>query len=160
MRAHSDSRPDGAVVLVVVTGKVRRYLALRRAATDRDYPGKWGIVGGMCEPGETATECALRELREETGLEVGQVKLTSHLLSFRDERSSRFMIFPVYILLRNDLPAITLSREHDDFAWLAENEAAERLGWRNLSDLIEAIEADIAVARADTWQEIPFATPD
>ena len=32
--------------------------------------GKWGLVGGLLELDETYTQAALREIREETGLEV------------------------------------------------------------------------------------------
>ena len=32
--------------------------------------GRWGLVGGLLELNETYTEAALREVREETGLEV------------------------------------------------------------------------------------------
>ncbi len=32
--------------------------------------GRWGLIGGLVEMNETYTEAALREIREETGLEV------------------------------------------------------------------------------------------
>ena len=32
--------------------------------------GKWGLIGGLVEMNETYAEAALREIREETGLEV------------------------------------------------------------------------------------------
>ena len=32
--------------------------------------GKWGLIGGLLEMNETYEEAALREIREETGLEV------------------------------------------------------------------------------------------
>lgn len=32
--------------------------------------GRWTIPGGHAEPGETLAECAQREVREETGLEI------------------------------------------------------------------------------------------
>ena len=38
--------------------------------------GKWGLIGGLVEMNETYEEAALREIREETGLEV---KLDSFL---------------------------------------------------------------------------------
>ena len=34
------------------------------------HAGKWNGLGGKLEPGETPEECALREIREESGLTV------------------------------------------------------------------------------------------
>ena len=43
--------------------------------------GKWGLIGGLLEMNETYGEAALREIREETGLEV---KLESFLGIFHN----------------------------------------------------------------------------
>ena len=47
------------------------YLMLHRVKKKNDVNhDKWVGVGGKFEPGEDAPTCALREVREETGLEV------------------------------------------------------------------------------------------
>lgn len=51
-----------AGVLIVQDGKI-----LFQRRTDN---GKWGLIGGLLEMNETYQEAALRETREETGLEV------------------------------------------------------------------------------------------
>ena len=49
----------------------REYLMLyRNKKPDDPNEGKWIGVGGKFEPGETPDECMLREVREETGLEL------------------------------------------------------------------------------------------
>ena len=52
-------------------------LLLQRRADN----GKWGLIGGLLELNETYEEAALREIREETGLEV---KLTNFLGIFHN----------------------------------------------------------------------------
>ena len=51
-------------VCVVILQDQRVLLTLRQ-----DFP-VWCLPGGGIEPGETAAEAAVREVREETGLEV------------------------------------------------------------------------------------------
>jgi dATP pyrophosphohydrolase len=57
--------PISTLVLVHTTDL--RVLLLERA----DYPGFWQSVTGSQEPGETLEETAVRELREETGIDAG-----------------------------------------------------------------------------------------
>ncbi|MDN3017247.1 NUDIX domain-containing protein [Paenibacillus sp. BSR1-1] len=40
-------------------------------------PGIWTLPGGLLELGESAEEAARREVLEETGIEIGQLKLTA-----------------------------------------------------------------------------------
>ena len=51
-----------AGALIIRDGKI-----LFQRRTDN---GKWGLIGGLLEMNETYEEAALREIREETGLEV------------------------------------------------------------------------------------------
>lgn len=49
------------------------YLMLHRVKKENDAShGKWIGVGGKCEANESPDECMLREVREETGLEITQ----------------------------------------------------------------------------------------
>jgi 8-oxo-dGTP pyrophosphatase MutT (NUDIX family) len=61
--------PTSAHVLFVnASGEV--LLRLRDARADLPYPGQWDLVGGAVEAGETITEAARREVKEEIGLDV------------------------------------------------------------------------------------------
>ena len=62
-----------AGALIIRDGKI-----LFQRRTDN---GKWGLIGGLVEMNETYEEAALREIREETGLEV---KLNSFLGIFHN----------------------------------------------------------------------------
>jgi 8-oxo-dGTP pyrophosphatase MutT (NUDIX family) len=57
--------------MVVVEDDLRRYAVVYSPRRQ-----EWGAPGGWREPGETALECAVREVREETGLELDPEDLT------------------------------------------------------------------------------------
>ncbi len=61
-----DIRPVPAAGIVCLRGE--SVLLVRRATPPRQ--GEWSIPGGRIEPGETARAAALRELKEETGIEA------------------------------------------------------------------------------------------
>lgn len=50
-------------------------LLLRHRESSDRFAGHWNGVGGHVEPGECIRDAALRELREETGLEPGELRL-------------------------------------------------------------------------------------
>ena len=54
---------------------------LRKLTGPRADNGKWGLIGGLVEMNETYAQAAVREAREETGLEV---KLTGFLGIFHN----------------------------------------------------------------------------
>lgn len=59
-----------AAGVFLLTQDGRIILQLRDDIPGIDNPGMITSFGGAAEPGETPVECALRELAEETGLEV------------------------------------------------------------------------------------------
>jgi 8-oxo-dGTP pyrophosphatase MutT (NUDIX family) len=69
------SRPDlkaaAVAVCVLADDNGDSLLITRRAAGLRAHAGQWALPGGRREPGETAEAGALRELGEETSLDLG-----------------------------------------------------------------------------------------
>ncbi len=59
-------RPGVSAIILTAEG-----LLLQRRADN----GLWGLPGGGVEPGESVTEALVREVREETGLEVTPLRL-------------------------------------------------------------------------------------
>src|SRR6267143_7294673 len=60
-----------ALVEAADVGSGTALLLTLRAAGLRAHRGQWALPGGRCDEGETQVEAALRELREELGLEPG-----------------------------------------------------------------------------------------
>lgn len=66
-------------VKILLCGDNKKYLLLHRSS--KKYPevqGRWDIVGGRINPGETLIQNLRREIKEETGLELtGEPKLVA-----------------------------------------------------------------------------------
>jgi mutator protein MutT len=65
----------------------------RRALGLGNHPGQWALPGGRIDPGETPEQAALRELREEIGLQLGPEAVIGRLDDFVTH--SGFAITPV-----------------------------------------------------------------
>ena len=72
------ARGVGLGVAILLTSLEGSVLVTRRASHLRTFPGVWVPPGGHMEPGETLLAAGLRELHEETGLELA--KDSSHHL--------------------------------------------------------------------------------
>tara|TARA_Y100001936_G_C15580416_1_gene411759 strand:+ start:95 stop:553 length:459 start_codon:yes stop_codon:yes gene_type:complete len=54
----------------------KQTLMLHRVKKAQDFhKGKWNGLGGKLEPGETPEECAIREVKEESGFDVTNPRL-------------------------------------------------------------------------------------
>jgi len=70
-------------------------LLTRRAAGLRAHRAQWALPGGRCDAGETQIQSALRELREELGLDLGE----DSVLGMLDDYPTRsgYLITPVVV---------------------------------------------------------------
>ena len=92
-----DGRRPAAVALVLLDDDEGRacFLLTRRAASLRAHARQWALPGGWIDPGESAERAALRELREEVGLERAEPTV----LGLLDDYGTRsgFIITPVVV---------------------------------------------------------------
>lgn len=96
-RAESDGLRPAAVAVVLLPDEAGRacFLITRRAAGLRAHARQWALPGGRIERGETPEAAALRELREEVGLELAP----DAVLGLLDDYATRsgFLITPVVV---------------------------------------------------------------
>lgn len=119
----------GVVDVFVVSprGRSWRVLALQRSKTTR-CPGAWETVHGHIAPGETPHEAAVRELREETGLEPERLyNVTTH--AFYLHRDAVVEMAVAFCAFVRGTPAVTLGDEHRKHVWWSRADAMKRFAW-------------------------------
>ena len=97
---------DAAVVIII--DEEDRVLLLKRMQPQKDFAGLWGFPGGDVNKNEALEHCAIRETKEETTLEVADLKYVG------TERG-----FVWTYTTRNYVGNVKLDFEHTDYAWVS-----------------------------------------
>lgn len=129
--------------LVLIHTEDLQVLIMERA----DKKGFWQSVTGSLEQGETPLQAAIREVREETGLDATQYQLQDW------HATNVYEIYPHWryryapgvthntehlfgLLLPNTLPIKMAPDEHVQYEWVDWHEAAKRVfSWTNIDAL-------------------------
>lgn len=115
----------GVGAVIVQDGRV---LLVRRGT--EPLRGKWSIPGGLIEVGEMLHEAVVREVREETGLEVEPLELVELLDRIhREDSRVRYHYVIADYLCRVTGGALRAASDADEVRW------AERAEWNSHSAL-------------------------
>ncbi len=122
----------GGVVYRSLDGRIQVVLAHRRA------PALWALPKGTPDSGETIEETALREAREETGLEVEIEAPIGSIRYFFVRGSTRFHKTVHFFLMRPIGGALELhDREFDEARWAPVEEALALLSHATERSMVE-----------------------
>jgi 8-oxo-dGTP pyrophosphatase MutT (NUDIX family) len=77
------------------------FILTRRAAGLRAHAGQWALPGGSIDPGESASQAALRELAEEVGLGLDETAVLGRLDDYATR--SGFVVSPVVVWAGQDV---------------------------------------------------------
>lgn len=117
MTSQPTDEPPG-ISAAVITHQGRILLVRRRVAEGQL---SWQFPAGAVEPGESPQETAVRETREETGLEVAAVKLLGERVH---PATGRLMAYTACQVL-SGTARVADEEELAELAWCAHGEIAE-----------------------------------
>ena len=127
-------RPESVLVVVHTATSA---LLIKRV----DHNNFWQSVTGSMEWNEVAYHAALRELKEETGLDVNSLRQTGVVRSFEilpqwryrfEEGITRNKEHLFYCRLEQECDILLDSNEHSEYQWLPIDEAKNKAwSWTN-----------------------------
>lgn len=103
----------------IISRKDGKFLTIRRSKTAPSRPLRWDLPGGDLGFGEDTKKGIIREIKEETGLEVKNLVLIDIISGLNDR--NEFWVTVCYIARTAGLKVL-LSYEHDDFRWVTPDE--------------------------------------
>ncbi|HXT18590.1 MAG TPA: ATPase, T2SS/T4P/T4SS family [Gemmatimonadaceae bacterium] len=117
-----------------------RVLALQRALDTR-CPTAWEPVHGHIEPGETPEAAAVREVREEAGLEIEKLYVV-RVQPFYLRKRGAVELAVVFAAFVANAP-VTIGSEHQGHAWLSIEDALARFAFpgerASLREIVELL---------------------
>ena len=127
---------------------------LMKRNLNKIYEHLWQGVAGKIEEGETSSDAAIRELKEETGLSPVNMFVADHVSKFYEVHGDRINLVPVFGI-EVDSEIINLSEEHISYKWVDINEALNTLVWNGQKKGIQTVH-DMVINNDDRmiWSKV------
>lgn len=129
----------GVAAKAVVTNPAGEVLVIRRSERSSVDPGRWDLPGGKMDDRERLVDALVREVREETGLEVDPARArpfhVSHVVK------EPFWITCVTFVCPGASGTITLSPEHGEHRWVVPGNHAGLPYARAIEEQLDAFAA-------------------
>lgn len=111
----------GDVLCKVVITCGNKALLVKRSKWVKYSRGRWDLPGGALDEGETKLEAAIRECKEEAGLEVLEkdLSLVAEQIGDRNGHKALRVCFKLKFLVEFEPK---LSFEHSEFRWMSKKE--------------------------------------
>lgn len=116
------AKPITTVGVLIISKDDRIFLA----RSERKWHGKWTIPGGKVDSGETLIEAAIREVKEETNLDISDVrfgKICESIFSEEFFKRRHFVMHDYVARLESPQEAVVLNDEAEEYGWFTFDEA-------------------------------------
>lgn len=117
------------------------FLLLKRSE-NKIYANQWRMVGGKVKEGEKYYEAALREIKEETGLEPLKFWTVPSVNRFYEASTDSIYSIPGFAAEIDYSAQLKLDDEHSGYKWVHINEVTSYIKWpeqRRIMNLIHEI---------------------
>lgn len=128
-----ESLPPPVPAVGVVCLRGEEVLLIRRGAPPR--LGEWSLPGGRIEPGEGVRAAALRELREETGVEARLIGLIDVVDGFFPDAGRHYVLIDFVAEWISGEPVA--GEDASDAAFVPVHQALEWVTWSETRRIIE-----------------------
>lgn len=112
----AESRQDFLVCVVFVIERDGEILLLKRSRKKDHAPGEWETGSGGILSGEAPQAAAIREAKEETGLDVEVIGLIDAFHFYRGEERRETIAISFHCRIRGG--EMRLSEEHEESKWV------------------------------------------
>ncbi len=103
------------VIMKAMVLKNNKILILKRHPKQKVAPGKWEMTGGKLEIEESLEECLIREVKEETNIDI-EIKRILYATDHNTEILGKVVLIVYLCEPKNE--EVKLSHEHSDFKWV------------------------------------------
>jgi 8-oxo-dGTP pyrophosphatase MutT (NUDIX family) len=129
-----------------------KILVLQRAADTR-CPGAWETIHGRIEPGERPEHAAVREVREESGLELERLySITVHPFYLHAQQTVQLAI--VFAAFVSEPARVVTGPEHRAHEWLSIEDAIMRFVWPRERESMREIVSLLATGDAGPVEDV------
>jgi dATP pyrophosphohydrolase len=131
------------VVLIVRRCGGKHQLLMAKRSAGKYMGDTWQLISGGLEPGETAWQGALREMREETALVPQEFYRLSTLTQFYRPDTDSLNTAPMFCAMVSEDSQVRINEEHLASEWVDLEQANSLLMWPSDRQALQELQSVI-----------------
>jgi ADP-ribose pyrophosphatase YjhB (NUDIX family) len=133
----------GVGAFALILNNKNQFLLIRTkksANKSKEYDDVWSLPGGTIEFGETVQEALMREVKEETGLDITDIKLLTYNDFIRPKEGKHWVSLSFVAIAVNSKHNILDSSEVEECCWFDFNDIPKNISQYALTSIKLAVE--------------------